>query len=339
MCNGKFLQFSIRTVVALFLMLAVAVGREVPRAESVVSPAWVKARLDAQAARSPGSRGDRLVIIEASWATAAGAKDYQAGHLPGAIHLNTDELENGYPRWALRPASELHRVIGGLGITPGSTVVVYGKQTIAAARVWWVMKYAGVADVRLLNGGFAAWTASGYPAETSVNAPTPVKFTARVREDLRATTAYVRARYRDRQTRMADARSREEHVGATSGYTYVDFKGRIPGSLHIGNVDDSERQFVNADGTLRDPRVIRAMWERAGLVDDGRETIFYCGSGWRSSLAFLYAWMLGMDRIRNYSDGWIGWSTSYRPDKGAKGGTPGWRQDRTRNPVWAGDPC
>ena len=87
------------------------------RAESVVSPAWVKAVIDFHAPgsatpRPPGYRHNHYVILEASWAKPAEAKDYFAGHVPGALHLNTDELENGYPRWLLRKPQELQRVIG-----------------------------------------------------------------------------------------------------------------------------------------------------------------------------------------------------------------------------------
>lgn len=60
---------------------------------------------------------------------------------------------------------ELHQAIGGFGITPETTVVVYGKKLIAAARVWWIRNYAGVADVRLLDDGVDAWDAAGYPVE------------------------------------------------------------------------------------------------------------------------------------------------------------------------------
>ncbi len=66
--------------------------------------------------------------------------------------------------WRLRDLPELHQAIGRFGITP-ETTVVYGKKLIAAARVWWILKYAGVADVRLLDGGVDAWEAAGYPVE------------------------------------------------------------------------------------------------------------------------------------------------------------------------------
>ncbi|MDB4730036.1 rhodanese-like domain-containing protein [bacterium] len=103
-------------------------------------------------------------MLEASWAKTEEAKDYLRGHIPGAIHCNTDVFEISYPMWRLRDLPELHQAIGRFGITP-ETTVVYGKKLIAAARVWWILKYAGVADVRLLDGGVDAWEAAGYPVE------------------------------------------------------------------------------------------------------------------------------------------------------------------------------
>src|SRR5262245_31134026 len=81
------------------------------RAEIIVSPAWLKAMIDhhtpgGAATHPTGDRQNHFVIIEASWARLAEARDYLAGHIPGALHLNTDELENGYPRWQLRKPQE-----------------------------------------------------------------------------------------------------------------------------------------------------------------------------------------------------------------------------------------
>ncbi|MBL8190448.1 MAG: sulfurtransferase [Acidobacteria bacterium] len=339
-----FRQFCFDAVLVLLMTYAATVkaqAQPATRAESIVSPAWVKALLDfqsGQATRPSGYINNRFVILETSWANLNDAKDYRAEHLPGAIHLNTDELENGYPRWLLRPLQELQNVIGAHGITPETTVIVYGKQTIAAARVWWVLNYAGVKDVRLLNGGLAAWKSAGYATEATINQPLRTRFSAQPRTKWLATTDYVRQKIRSRDTLLADARSQTEFLGERSGYEYMDFKGRIPSAISIGDADDAARLYVNADGSLRDASEILAMWKAAGLLNDGREVIFYCGSGWRSSLAFLYAWVLGFDRIRNYSDGWAGWSTLYSPDPRAKGNTPGWRQQRTRNPIVTGAP-
>jgi thiosulfate/3-mercaptopyruvate sulfurtransferase len=284
-----------------------------------------------------------VVIIEASWATLDHASDYRHGHIPGAIHLDTDDLENGYPRWLLSPPNELHEVIGRCGIASQTTVIVYSARAETAARIWWVLLYAGVADVRLLDGGHAAWVTAGFPSETNINRPHPVVFTARAHADLLATTEDVRRCIGDERTWLADARSAAEYTGYTSGYDYLDRKGRLPGSVHIGDANAAAHIYTHPDGRLRALDDIRTLWQHAAICSTvepskfDRDVVFYCGSGWRSSLAFFFAWRMGYRNIRNYSDGFCGWSTRYVPDAHAEGSTPGWRQEPTDNPIVSGD--
>ena len=287
----------------------------------VVTAAWL-----AEAQR----RWDKqLVVAEASWAPASEAREYIAGHIPGAIHVNTDVFENGSPRWYLRPVPELHAALGELGITRDSIVVVYGQRTVAAARVWWVMEYAGVKDVRYLDGGLAAWKRGGFPVETTPAVLPHARFDAAAREHVLATTSYV-IEHRE-AILLADARSAEEYRGEVSGYSYIDAKGRIPGALPVGNADDSARLYQNSDGTLRGADEVRKRWQNAGILR-GPEIIFYCGGGWRSSLTFLHARAMGLSGIRNYSDGWSGWSTVYEQTSELE-----WRQRPSANPVDSGE--
>jgi thiosulfate/3-mercaptopyruvate sulfurtransferase len=301
---------------------------ELPQAHGLVSSRWLAAEL----ARPPDSCP---LVLEVSWAKLAGAEHYHAGHIPGAVHLNTDDLEDGYPTWKLLPMPRLHDVIGALGIDGSRTVVVYGHQAIAAARAWWVLMYAGAPDVRILDGGFAAWSRAGFAADTMVKTPVPVRFSGEPRHSWLITTNELLARLDDPRLGLADVRSRAEFEGRVSGYDYLDRAGRIPGSIHAGNADDSERLYIRDDGSLRDPRDTAARWARAGIREPsgGRDLVMYCGSGWRSSMAFFHAWLLGWPGIRNYSDGWCSWSTRYVPDSAAAGSTPGWRQDTTSRPV------
>ncbi len=324
-------------------------AREAPNYQSLVSVNWLKGLLDYQQSGfqkpRPATYGNkRFAILEASWAALEKAQDYRDGHIPGAIHFNTDDLENGSPRWRLRDAKELQRAIGRAGITPDTTVIVYGGKLIAAARVWWALKYAGVDDVRLLDGGFTAWAAAGYPLEQEVRRPQPVKFSAPVASHLLATTDYVRRHLQRGQVWMADVRSVAEFTGRTSGYSYLEAKGRLPSAVPVGDGDDSAFLYRQRDGRLRPPAEILAHWQRQGLVaakEGGqfeREVVFYCGGGWRSSVAFFYAWLLGFENVRNYSDGWSGWSTEYHADPAAQAPTPGWRQQPSRNPIETGAP-
>jgi len=321
--------------------------REARNSEALVSVQWVKQLLDHQASgfRSPRPetyRGERFLVLEVGWGTLEKADDYRAGHLPGAVYFDTDDFETGYPLWRLREPRELQRAIGAAGIDPDTTVVICGRKLIAAARVWWVMKYAGVADVRLMDGGVAAWEAAGYPLEQELVARRSVEFVAPVAERWLATTPYVRERFDSAHVWLADVRSEAEFAGRTSGYDYLDARGRIPAALSVGDGDDQAHLYVQPDGCLRPATEILEMWRAHGLTTTAsgtrfdREVVFYCGGGWRSSVAFFYAWLLGIENIRNYSDGWGAWSTEYVRDASAAGSTPGWRQLSTANPIHVG---
>jgi 3-mercaptopyruvate sulfurtransferase SseA len=314
-----------------------------PRYEALVSAEWVQAALSFQGggtgSRPPTFEKARIVVLEVSWATLADATEYRAGHIPGALHLNTDDLETGYPQWRLRSIQELREVIGALGISAAATVVVYSHHLIAAARAWWVLLYAGVKDVRLLDGGLDAWLAAGGEAETAITGARPAVFDGPARPELLATTDYVRARLEARDAWLADCRSEDEFEGRASGYSYLDRAGRIPTATHAGDAGAHGGIYEGPGARLRPPVEVAEAWQTAGMVftsgepGPSREVVFYCGSGWRSSLAFFYAWLLGHTNIRNYSDGWCGWSTRYVPDPAAAGSTPGWRQEAAGNPT------
>ncbi len=316
--------------------------------QQLVSVYWLSSLLEFQATgdhrtRPPTYEADHFVILEASWGPLEKARHYRSGHIPGAIHIDTDDFENGSPRWRLRSVAELHRVIGDHGITPESTVIVYGEQLIAAARVWWILKYAGVEDARLLDGGFGAWKAAGLPVETTIRRPRATAFAAEAKRGYLATTEYVASHLDDGTLWLGDVRSEAEFLGTKSGYSYLDAKGRILGAIHLGDADDKKRIYCRQNGFLRDPSEILSLWQDHGILPDGTvpqgaELILYCGGGWRSSLAFFYAALLGLENVRNYSDGWSGWSTVYQADSEAKGSTPGWRQDSTQNPRETGAP-
>jgi 3-mercaptopyruvate sulfurtransferase SseA len=320
---------------------------------TVVYPGWVKALIDYH---TPGSattappeygydRNHKYLIFETQWGSiddmrqGCADRSYLDGHIPGAIHSNSDTYENGYPRWFLLPDAELKAAVGSMGITADTTVVVYSSSPIFAARLWWILKYAGVSDVRFLNGGNRQWAASGLPSETTINDPVPVTYNGTLRPEYLATTAYVESRYLNTaSTALVDVRAGGEYAGIISGYSYLAAKGRIPGALQAGDADDSSRIYTDSDGTLRSFAEVMRHWNGIGATS-GKELIFYCGGGYRSALTFLHAYLMGYPNIRNYSDGWEGWSTTYTEDPAYQEGvTPGWRQDPSGRPIASGAP-
>jgi 3-mercaptopyruvate sulfurtransferase SseA len=246
---------------------------------------------------------DRCVVLEACWASDA---SYLRGHIPGAVFLDTDSLETPSPMWYLCPEEELCRVLGDHGVGEAEFVCIYGStETIAAARVWWICQMIGSASTPLiLDGGAKAWKRSGFALETAANPPKKARFVTRgVRRDMLASLADVRSGL----FTIADCRSRAEFCGQTSGYVYLQEKGRIPGSIFVE--DAAGPSYQNEDGTLVDPDEVQSLWNARGIGDE-RKVVFCCGSGWRSSLCCLFATILNMEAA-NYSDGWSGYSTVF----------------------------
>ena len=236
-------------------------------------------------------------------------------HIPGAVYLDTARLERE-PYWNILPDAELEAVLLNLGICHDTTVVLYGRNTTAAGRVAHAMLYAGVADVRLLDGGFAAWEAAGLPTEAGDNPPrvpavhfgTPFP----LNPHFMVNTAQAAQLVKRPDGVLASIRTWDEFTGKTSGYCYIKAKGEIPGARwgHAGHSDDmnSMSDFQNHDGTMKPPESIRELWGKAGIRPD-LNVAFYCGTGWRASLAFYYAWLMGWDRIAVYDGGWFEWSS------------------------------
>jgi molybdopterin synthase sulfurtransferase len=329
------------------------------RFSEIVYPAWVKALIDYHKADStspapleyPYDRSHKYLIFETQWGSfddmAQGWADnsYLIGHIPGAIHSNSDTYENGAPRWFLIPDDELKAAIGSMGITDDTTVVVYSDSRIFAARLWWILKYAGVTDVRFMNGGYQQWLANGYDTETTINYPVPTTFSGTTHPEYLATTEYVFSQYTNTGTTLiADVRSKDEYDGLISGYSYVNAKGRIPNSVWASDGDDGSSVYNDSDGTLRSYPEVRDFWKGIGITSTGasnlfdKGVIFQCGSGYRSALTFLYAYLMGYDNIRNYSDGWEGWSTTYTENPSCNDGATGWCQTPSGRPIIIGTP-
>lgn len=235
-------------------------------------------------------------------------------HIPGAAYLDTSRLE-AQPLFNKVADQALLATLLEFGIRHDSTVILYGRSQLAAARAAHLMLYAGVRDVRLLDGGFAAWRAAGLPCACGPGSdPTPAAdfgaaFPARPDFMLDLGQA-ARMPGRD-DAALASIRTWSEFSGATSGYHYIDARGDIAGARwgRAGREGDvnSMSEYQTADGRMRAPAAITGMW-RANGIHPGLHVGFYCGTGWRASLAFFYAWLMGWERIAVYDGGWFEWS-------------------------------
>ena len=266
----------------------------------------------------------RLVVCHAHYGNPA---DYAQGHIPGAIPLDTNALESP-ETWNRRSPEELREALEAHGIDRDTTVVVYGRHSfptyemehpgasaghLGAMRCAAILLYAGVTDVRVLNGGIHAWEEAGYELATEATEPEPVAdFGAPIpgRPELMVDTPRAKEMLASPDAELVSVRSWAEFIGERSGYHYLEKAGRIPGAV-FGNCGSDAyhmENYRNLDHTTRAFEEIAAEWAEAGITPD-KHIAFYCGTGWRGSEAFMNAWLMGWPKISVYDGGWMEWSS------------------------------
>ncbi len=303
------------------------------RFEKLVYPRWVHQLISGE--RPPGFNGERYVICHCHYRNKS---DYDIGHIPGAIALDARELESP-DTWNRRSSEELEQALIRLGISADTTVVVYGRFSspcntdphpgsqaghLGAIRCGVLMMYAGVRDVRVINGSIAAWGNEGYPLSMDGMQPESVSdFDASVpaRPEIFIDTPQAKELLRSGHGNLISVRSWDEFIGKVSGYNYIFKKGRIPGAV-FGNCGSDAyhmENYRNIDLTTREYHEIKAMWKKSGITSD-QFNAFYCGTGWRASEAFFNAYLMGWNNIAVYDGGWYEWSNE--PDNPIDLGEP-----------------
>lgn len=285
-----------------------AVRHDLPRRQQLVSASWLADLLVGLPVAAAPGRGWHLLEVGSG-----GMELFLRQHIPGAGYLDTEMLEQA-PLWNKVADPALLRTLLAHGIRHDSTVILYGRNTLAAARAAHLMLYAGVADVRLLDGGLAAWVDAGGALESGLPHRYPpaadfgIGFPAH--PEYLIDTRQVKTLLRQPGAALVSIRSWDEFCGRTSGYTYITAKGDIPGARwgRAGTDVNDMSDFHNPDGTMKASSEILAFWHAAGLQPE-QQTVFYCGTGWRASLAFFYAWLMGWQQISVYDGGWYEWSS------------------------------
>lgn len=275
-----------------------------PNYEMLVPATWVNDLT------KNNNNGKSFKIFEVSWGDEA--KDYKKGHIPGAVHINTDEVEEG-PVWNRLADKELEKFALKNGIDLDTTVVLYGSDPMPAYRVAVILKYMGVKDVRVLNGGYAAWANADYKVETKVNKKKSVaSFGAEVPANPEYIVDLAEAKEilaDPENSTLVDIRSWDEFIGKISGYDYIDAKGRPAGAVwgHAGSDSSNLEDYRSVDNSMRNGAEIMAMWEK-DEIDLDNQLAFYCGTGWRAAEVLFFAKVLGFENTTLYDGGWNEWS-------------------------------
>jgi len=267
------------------------------RPELLASTEWLAEEL---------SRPD-LRIVDVRWrpdGTSQAA--YDAGHLPGATHvdwrteLSEPAAEETGHALRLAPADAISALMGRAGVGDASTLVLYDDTLgLYAARAWWALRVYGFESARILDGGLPAWVAEQRPLSSGALPPPEATFTPRLNPRLRLSTADMRGLLGSPDAQLIDARAVPEFRGHEGNARRL---GHIPGAINV------PVGSLHAAGTQRllDADAIRGVLTRAAVAR-GRRLVCYDGSGvGAAKLAFVLT-LMGYDDVAVYDGSWAEW--------------------------------
>jgi thiosulfate/3-mercaptopyruvate sulfurtransferase len=244
-------------------------------------------------------------VLDVRWRLGGppGRPDYQAGHVPDAVFLDLDTQLCGPPgrggRHPLPDPNRLEAVLRTAGVRQGHPVVVYDDgDSQAAARAWWTLRWAGHAEVRVLDGGYAAWTAAAAPVTRLP--PDPVPGDVIVRPGGLPVLDAAGAAALAAGGVLLDVRAPERYRGEAEPIDPV--AGHIPGAVNVPSTE-----HVTAGGHWRPAEEIRARLARAGLDDGATPVGAYCGSGVTAAHTVLALHLAGRTDAALYAGSWSHW--------------------------------
>jgi thiosulfate/3-mercaptopyruvate sulfurtransferase len=277
------------------------------------------------------------VLVETDW-VAAHAKDpnlrlvevdvdtaaYDQGHIEGAVGWNWQTQLQDQVRRTLASKSQFEALCSQAGITPETSVVLYGdNNNWFAAWALWQFKYYGHKDVRLMNGGRKKWLLENRPLSkevpsvkaTSYKAKDPDNTIRAFRDQVMAVLPQIE------KNNLVDVRSVDEFTGkviAPPGMSETAQRGgHIPGAQNI-----PWAQAAKEDGSFKSYEDLKQLYEGKGVTPD-KPTIAYCRIGERSSHTwFVLKYLLGYGNVRNYDGSWTEWGNLVEAPIERTAGTP-----------------
>ena len=189
---------------------------------------------------------------------------------------------------------------------------MYGQDPSGVGRAAYGYIWAGVEDVKILNGGLAAWTAAGYELETEPHVGQAVEaFGTTVPAHPEYWISIEDAKKKvetDDNFKLVSIRSEAEWLGETSGYSYMDKAGEPKGAVWGKGAKTAYdvADFTNEDGTVKNLNGLKKVWEDCDFTLEN-DLAFYCGTGWRATVPFLVLYGEGYDNIAVYDGGWYEW--------------------------------
>ncbi|MGF1671774.1 MAG: sulfurtransferase [Balneolaceae bacterium] len=255
-----------------------------------------------RAANHLNDEGVRFVEVDVN------TRSYDSGHLPGAAGWNWQTQLQDQLRRTVVSKEDFEKLLGESGIDNDALIILYGdNNNWFAAWAYWLLKYYGHKDVRLLDGGRKKWEDEGRELTDAVPEFEPKKYTiSKINSELRAFRNDVAENLGKEAFGLVDVRSPDEFTGkilAPPGLLELSQRaGHIPGAKNI-----PWSKAVNEDGTFKSKEELKKLYEGEGITPD-KDIIAYCRIGERSAHSwFVLNELLEYPNVRNYDGSWTEW--------------------------------
>jgi thiosulfate/3-mercaptopyruvate sulfurtransferase len=266
--------------------------------DQLVSTEWLAAELGAS----------DLAVIDATKFLDGHGRDaraeYEAEHIPGAVFLDLDEINDRTPGapHKLPPEHKFASRMQSLGVRDGQRIVVYDNSPLrSAARAWWLLKAFGAHYVSILDGGLVKWKAEGRPLESGRPQVRHGHFTPSLDDKVVVDKAAVRALSEAGSEQIVDARSASRFAGEEPEARAGLAPGHIPAARNL-----PQSALFNEDGTYKTGEGLEAAFAQAG-VDLDRPMVMTCGSGVTATAIIFASELLGRKGARLYDGSWADW--------------------------------
>ncbi|MGO9644676.1 MAG: sulfurtransferase [Candidatus Bathyarchaeia archaeon] len=268
------------------------------------------------------------VLVETSWVTEHlkdgsiriaevdydPATNYVLGHIPGAVLFDWRKDMNDQLRRDIVSKEQLEELLGRAGVSGTTKLVLYGDfNNWFAAFAYWILKYYGVENVVLMNGGRKKWIAEDKVVTKDVPSYSRATFkVANPNESIRTYVDYVKSSLNNNNRVLVDVRSPAEFTGEVTAppeypNEHAQRGGHIPGAVNI-----PWAQAVKEDGTFKSAEELSKLYQSKGVTSD-KEIITYCRIGERSSFTwFVLKYLLGYPNVSNYDGSWTEWGNLIR---------------------------
>jgi thiosulfate/3-mercaptopyruvate sulfurtransferase len=286
----KMKELKVVLIISLLLLPLTAMARGI---DPIVSTDWLQNNL----------KNAKIVIVDVRK-----VEDYKVGHIPGAVNVfyGSWAIKKGELLNELPPIDDLAEVIGGAGIGKDSLVVLVGKtekipDQFDMTRVAWTLKYVGVPNVAILNGGQDQWAKENKPLSQDMVKAKAKPFKTAITKNLFVDKAFVLDKVG--KTTIIDTRGPAFYEGKEK-LAFVPKTGRIKGAVNL-----PVGQLYTPEGLYKAKAELAALAEKAAEKDFNKELILYCDTGkTATSWAFIMTEMLGYKDVKVYDGSFMEWA-------------------------------